>query len=36
MFLGTPFLIRLMRRHGYGQPIRVEGLTIFYTAGPQI
>jgi phospho-N-acetylmuramoyl-pentapeptide-transferase len=24
--LGTPLLIRLMRRHGYGQPIRVEGL----------
>ena len=23
---GTPLLIRLMRRHGYGQPIRVEGL----------
>ena len=24
--LGTPLFIRLMRRHGYGQPIRVEGL----------
>jgi phospho-N-acetylmuramoyl-pentapeptide-transferase len=24
--LGTPLLIRLMRRHGYGQPIRLEGL----------
>jgi phospho-N-acetylmuramoyl-pentapeptide-transferase len=23
--LGTPFYIRFMRRHGYGQPIRVEG-----------
>jgi phospho-N-acetylmuramoyl-pentapeptide-transferase len=23
---GTPVLIRLMRRHGYGQPIRLEGL----------
>jgi phospho-N-acetylmuramoyl-pentapeptide-transferase len=23
---GTPLLIRVMRRHGYGQPIRVEGL----------
>jgi phospho-N-acetylmuramoyl-pentapeptide-transferase len=23
--LGTPLFIRLMRRHGYGQPIRVEG-----------
>jgi phospho-N-acetylmuramoyl-pentapeptide-transferase len=23
--LGTPLLIRLMRRHGYGQPIRIEG-----------
>jgi phospho-N-acetylmuramoyl-pentapeptide-transferase len=23
--LGTPLLVRLMRRHGYGQPIRVEG-----------
>jgi phospho-N-acetylmuramoyl-pentapeptide-transferase len=23
---GTPLLIKLMRRHGYGQPIRVEGL----------
>ena len=23
--LGTPLLIGLMRRHGYGQPIRVEG-----------
>src|ERR1700739_4645429 len=25
--LGTPLFIRLMRRLGYGQPIRVEGLT---------
>jgi phospho-N-acetylmuramoyl-pentapeptide-transferase len=24
--LGTPVFIRIMRRHGYGQPIRVEGL----------
>ena len=23
--LGTPLLTRLMRRHGFGQPIRVEG-----------
>jgi phospho-N-acetylmuramoyl-pentapeptide-transferase len=23
---GTPLLIRVMRRHGYGQPIRLEGL----------
>jgi phospho-N-acetylmuramoyl-pentapeptide-transferase len=23
---GTPVLIRLLRKHGYGQPIRVEGL----------
>jgi len=23
---GTPLLIRLLRKHGYGQPIRVEGL----------
>ena len=23
---GTPVLIRLLRKYGYGQPIRVEGL----------